>query len=270
MPSYLGNDPSLLPRPEMSESDEFEPGVLRPPNSGRVGLVIPALNEERALPLVLADLPRDWVDRVVVVDNGSTDGTAQVAREGGAEVVSEPRRGYGRACLAGLSALFSGPDALGGEDWVAFLDGDRSDYPEDLILILRPLMEGRADFVLGSRLMRRESAAAMLPQSRMGTRFACMLMGLCFGARASDLGPMRALSRQSLESLGVRDPDFGWTIEMQLKAHRAQLRTLELPVRYRQRIGQSKISGTLTGTLRAGYKILGWILVFRLRGSRQD
>jgi glycosyltransferase involved in cell wall biosynthesis len=241
----------------------------KPANAGRVGLVIPALDEELALPRVLAELPSGWIDRVVVVDNGSRDRTAEVARAAGAEVVHEPRRGYGRACQRGLAELFSGPRALAPDDWVAFLDGDHSDYPEDLTALLMALIEGRADFVLGSRLANRESARAMLPQSRWGTRFACLLMRLFFGVRASDLGPMRALSRRNLERLEVRDPNFGWTIEMQLKAHAAGLRTLEIPVRYRERIGVSKISGTLSGTLRAGYKILGWIFVFRLRGDRR-
>ncbi len=242
-----------------------------PPPRGRrrVGLVIPALDEERALPRVLADLPEGWIDRVIVVDNGSVDRTAEVARAAGAEVVHEPRRGYGRACQRGLAALFSGPGALGPEDWIAFMDGDYSDYPEDLAPLLAALEGGNADFVLGSRLARRSSARAMLPQSRVGTRFACLLMRAFFGVRATDLGPMRALSRRHLELLDVRDPDFGWTIEMQLKAHAAGLRTVELPVRYRERIGVSKISGTLVGSLRAGFKILGWILVFRfVRGRR--
>lgn len=241
----------------------------KPAQAGRVGLVIPALDEELALPRVLAELPPGWIDRVVVVDNGSRDRTAEVARAAGAEVVHEPRRGYGRACQRGLAELFDGPKALGPDDWVAFLDGDHSDYPEDLATLLAALMAGEADFAIGSRLARPESARAMLPQSRWGTRFACFLMRLCFGVRASDLGPMRALSRRHLEQLEVRDPNFGWTIEMQLKAHAAGLRTLEIPVRYRERIGVSKISGTLSGTLRAGYKILGWILVFRLRGDRR-
>lgn len=239
----------------------------KPAQAGRVGLVIPALDEELGLPRVLAELPSGWFDRVVVVDNGSRDRTAEVARKAGVELVHEPRRGYGRACQRGLAALFSGPRALAAGDWVAFLDADYSDYPEDLTVLLTALFEGRADFVLGSRLSNPESARAMLPQSRWGTRFACLLMRLFFGVRAKDLGPMRALSRRSLELLDVRDPNFGWTIEMQLKAHAAGLRTLELPVRYRERIGVSKISGTLSGTLRAGYKILGWIFVFRLRGG---
>jgi glycosyltransferase involved in cell wall biosynthesis len=231
----------------------------------RVGLLIPALDEEEALPLVLAELPRGLVDRLVVVDNGSADGTARVAREAGAEVVREPRRGYGRACLAGLAHLLSGPQRLEDHDVVAFLDADHSDYPEDLPAILAPLVRGSADFVVGSRVLGGADMRALLPQAWLGNRLACALMRLFFGARYTDLGPFRAIRVGALRRLEMSDRDFGWTVEMQLKACSAGLAIVEVPVRYRRRIGRSKITGTLTGTLRAGWKILGWILAWRLR-----
>lgn len=231
----------------------------------RVGLVIPALNEEDALPLVLAELPRDEVDRLVVVDNGSTDGTADAARAGGAEVVEESQRGYGAACLRGIRALFEGEGKLVDGDVVAFLDADHSDYPEDLTDVLAPLRDGRAELVIGSRVLGGASARALLPQAWFGNRLACALMWLFFGARYTDLGPFRALRVEALRHLDMRDRDFGWTVEMQLKARTARLNVVEVPVRYRPRIGKSKITGTVRGTVSAGVKILGWILAWRLR-----
>lgn len=218
-----------------------------------VWVIIPALNEEESLPRVLADLPR--VGRVVVVDNGSTDRTAAVAV--GAQVVSEPRRGYGSACLRGLAqiewAIASGDTA---PRVVVFLDGDYSDYPENLAELVAPIFAGEADFVLGSRLLGRRKSGAMPPQSIWGNRLACFLMRRLFGARYTDLGPFRAIDYEALKSLGMADQNFGWTVEMQIKAARAGLRTIEVPVPYRCRIGHSKISGTLAGTIKAGYKIL--------------
>jgi len=213
-----------------------------------VGVIIPALNEERALPAVLAELPPE-VDDVVVVDNGSTDATAEVARTAGARVALEPERGYGSACLRGLAAI-------GTPDVIVFLDGDHSDYPEKLSELVRPIAEGSADFVLGSRLLGQREPGAMPPQSVWGNRFACFLMRLLFRVHYTDLGPFRAIRREALERLRMRDRNFGWTVEMQIKAARAGLRIREIPVPYRRRVGQSKISGTLKGTLRAGYKIL--------------
>jgi glycosyltransferase involved in cell wall biosynthesis len=244
-----------------------------PERRPRVGLVIPALDEEEALPLVLAELPPGVVDELVVVDNGSRDRTADVARAGGARVVREHRRGYGNACLAGLAALFGEhpePSSrstmpLGEDDVVVFLDADHSDFPEDLTKVLAPILEGRTDFVIGSRVLGGADMRAMLPQAWFGNRFACGLMRLFFGARYTDLGPFRAIRVGALRGLAMRDRDFGWTVEMQLKAHVARLRVQEVAVRYRPRIGESKITGTVIGTLRAGYKILGWILVWRVR-----
>lgn len=247
--------------PDASAEPAHGSGAPRP----AIALLLPALDEEQALPLVLAELPPGVVDRLVVVDNGSTDGTARVAREAGAEVVHEPRRGYGSACLAGLARLLEGEDALGPGDVVAFLDADHSDYPADLTRVLEPILAGRADLVIGSRVLGGATMEALLPQAWFGNRLACFLMRVLFGARHTDLGPFRAIRVHALSHLRMADRDFGWTVEMQLKARTARLRVVEVPVRYRARVGRSKITGTLSGTVRAAWKILTWILTWRLR-----
>jgi glycosyltransferase involved in cell wall biosynthesis len=223
-------------------------------------VVIPALNEEASLPLVLADLPRPPVRRVVVADNGSMDGTARVASEGGAEVVAAPRRGYGSACLAGLDHLRrTGPPGI-----VVFVDADYSDHPEELPLLIAPILAGEADLVIGSRVLGNRERGALLPQARAGNLVACLLIRLLYGQRFTDLGPFRAVRWQTLESLQMADPDFGWTAEMQVKAARRKVRCAEVPVSYRRRVGVSKITGTVSGTLRAGYKIL-WTVARHVR-----
>jgi len=223
----------------------------------RVAIVIPALDEEASIGQVLADLPRDWFDEVIVVDNGSRDRTAERARNAGARVVVEPRRGYGSACLRGLAELRDRPK--GPPDIVVFLDADHSDHPEELPELLRPILDGSEDFVLGSRLAGQREAGSMTPQSVWGNRLACFLMKRLFGASYTDLGPFRAIRWEALEQIGMVDTNYGWTIEMQIKAARLGLRTLEVPVSYRARIGRSKISGTVKGTILAGSKILGTI-----------
>ncbi|MEN1680179.1 MAG: glycosyltransferase family 2 protein [Planctomycetota bacterium] len=227
---------------------------LSPADAQRVAVVIPALNEEASLPLVLADLPS--VGQVVVVDNGSTDATAQRAAEAGADVVHEGRRGYGSACLAGLEWLRSGglPPEI-----VVFLDADHSDDPTQLPELVSPILSGECDLVLGSRMTGKREPGAMPAQSVWGNRFACLLMRLLLGARYTDLGPFRAARWESLESLGMSDTNYGWTVEMQIKALRAGLRVREVPTPYRRRVGQSKISGTITGSVKAGAKIL-WLV----------
>jgi glycosyltransferase involved in cell wall biosynthesis len=199
------------------------------------------------------------LSRVVVADNGSTDATARIARAGGATVVSEPRRGYGRACLAGLSALASDPP-----DIVAFLDADFSDDPARLRDLVGPIAMGECDFVLGSRRLGAAEPGAFPAHQRWGNHLSVALIRLLYGHRFTDLGPFRALRYDALRSLGMRDPTFGWTAEMQVKALRAGLRVREVPVPYRRRIGRSKISGTFAGTVKAGSKILWTIARLRL------
>jgi glycosyltransferase involved in cell wall biosynthesis len=215
-------------------------------------VIVPALDEEQAIGLVVSGA-RPLADRVVVVDNGSRDRTAERARAAGAEVVSEPRRGYGRACLAGIAAA---ADA----DVFAFLDGDYSDFPEQLPRILAPIERGEADLVIGSRSLGRRAPGAHPRHAVLGTRLCVALMNRLAGTRATDLGPFRAITAAALRRLDMRDPDFGWTVEMQLQAARHGLRVKEVPVDYRRRIGRSKVSGTLGGSLRAGTRILGLIL----------
>ena len=228
----------------------------------RVDLVIPAFNEERVVGEVVASIPRPPVHRVVVADNNSRDSTAVVAAAAGAIVVPAPRQGYGSACLAGLAWLreHEPPEV------VAFLDADGSDFAEELPLLLAPIARGEADLVIGSRVLGRREPGALLPQARAGNLVACALIALLYRHRYTDLGPFRAVRWDALERLGMRDPDFGWTAEMQVKALRHGLRVAEVPVSYRRRVGVSKITGTVWGTLRAGHKILWTVL--RYAGQR--
>jgi glycosyltransferase involved in cell wall biosynthesis len=214
----------------------------------RIGVLIPALDEERAIGRVIADIPC-WVDDIVVVDNGSRDRTPDVARAAGARVISEPRRGYGVACQTGLSALTD-------VDIVVFLDGDYSDFPAEMTQLVDPIAEGSASLVIGSRVTGRAERGALTPQQRFGNRLACALMRVLFGARYTDLGPFRAVDRAALKALGMRDLAYGWTVEMQIRALKAGLTVIERPVSYRVRIGTSKISGTVWGSLRAGTTIM--------------
>jgi glycosyltransferase involved in cell wall biosynthesis len=216
-----------------------------------VDVVIPAFNEERSLPLVLGALPRPPVRRVVVADNASTDDTSRVAREGGAEVVPETRRGYGSACLAGLDHL----RRTGPPDIVAFVDADFSDHPEELLSLIAPILAGEADLVIGSRILGSREPGALLPQARMGNFVACRMIRLLYGHRFTDLGPFRAVSWEALE-------------RMKIKAVRLGLRCTEVPVSYRRRVGVSKITGTVSGTIRAGYKILWTVLRYSFGGRR--
>jgi glycosyltransferase involved in cell wall biosynthesis len=225
-----------------------------------VDAVIPALDEAEAIGDVLDALPRPPVRRVVVCDNGSRDRTAEVARAHGAEVVHEPRRGYGAACLRGIEALSADPP-----DVVLFLDADRSDDPTEARRVLEPILDGDADLVIGSRTLGSREPGAMAPQARFGNWLASLLLRTLYGVRTTDLGPFRAITYGGLLSLGMRDQDFGWTVEMQVKAARTGLRSEEVPVSYRRRVGRSKISGTLSGTLHAGTKILGTIAADYLR-----
>lgn len=224
----------------------------------RVVVVIPARDEEASVGEVVRALPP--VAEVVVVDNGSRDGTAKAAEAAGATVVWEPRAGYGRACLAGLAHV-ARPEATGlAPDVVAFVDADLSDRPEELTEVLAPIARGDADLVIGSRVLGQRAGrverGALLPQARWGNALACALIRARWGARFTDLGPFRAVRYPALLRLGMQDETFGWTVEMQVRAVRAGLRCAEVPVSYRRRVGRSKITGTVSGTARAGAKIL--------------
>lgn len=217
--------------------------------SPKISVIIPAYNEEQSIGLVLDDLPQDQLHQIIVVDNNSTDGTARKAAEHGAQVVSELKRGYGSACLKGMASL-SDPDI------VVFVDGDYSDYPQEMTQLVAPIVADEKDFVLGSRMILPESRRALLPQARYGNKLAVFLIQLFFGHGFTDLGPFRAIRYKSLQEIGMRDRDFGWTVEMQIKAVKHNLRIQEIPVRYRERVGVSKITGTVSGTFRAGTKII--------------
>jgi len=223
----------------------------------RTSIIIPAYNEESSIGLVLDALPQEKIHEIIVVDNGSTDATARVAQEHGARVVKEPRKGYGSACLKGI-------DELDAPDIVVFIDGDFSDFPEEIVLLIRPIENGEKDFVLGSRMILPKSQSALLPQARYGNRLAVFLIKLFFKHEFTDLGPFRAIRYSSLMSIGMKDMDFGWTVEMQIKAVRNGLRIREVPVNYRKRIGISKITGTVLGTFRAGTKIIYTIFKYLL------
>ena len=223
----------------------------------RISIIIPAYNEESSIGLVLDALPQEKIHEIIVVDNGSTDATARVAQEHGARVVKEPRKGYGSACLKGI-------DELDAPDIVVFIDGDFSDFPEEIVLLIRPIETGEKDFVLGSRMIFPKSQLALLPQARYGNRLAILLIKLFFKYEFTDLGPFRAIRYSSLMSIGMKDMDFGWTVEMQIKAVRNGLRIREVPVNYRKRVGISKITGTVLGTFRAGTKIIYTIFKYLL------
>ncbi len=222
-------------------------------SGSRIAVIIPAINEEQSIGEVVCAIP-DWVDEIIVADNGSVDKTPEIAAAGGAKVVFEPSRGYGSACLAAMAGL-NRPDV------VVFLDGDFSDYPEEMGTLVDPILSGRADMVIGSRVLGAREPGALTPQALFGNWLACRLMYLFWKVRYTDLGPFRAIRYRSLMRLGMRDRDYGWTVEMQIKAAREGLRVMEVPVSYRRRIGKSKVSGTVRGLVGAGTKIIGTILV---------
>ncbi|NIO05340.1 MAG: glycosyltransferase [Proteobacteria bacterium] len=219
----------------------------------RVSVVVPAFNEEEAIGEVVRHIPSDLVDEVIVVDNGSTDSTAVRAREAGATVVSEPRRGYGAACHAGLMATKKG-------DVVVFLDGDNSDDPRNLSRLLKPLKKGEADFVLGSRLSGSQEPGAMSFHARLGNWFVARLMNRVYGLNITDIASFRAIRRDFLLSFGMEQMTFGWPVEMLVKAAKRRARIKEVPIDYHKRMGTSKVSGTIKGSLLAGYYML-WIPV---------
>jgi glycosyltransferase involved in cell wall biosynthesis len=224
----------------------------------RVSVIIPTHNEAQAIARVLADLPSDLVTEVIVVDSNSNDGTPEIAARMGARVVQEPRRGYGQACLTGLAAANS-PDV------VVFLDGDYSDRPAELPILLAPIIEGRADITLGSRL---RCFGALPWHQALGNRLAARLINVLYGLKISDLGPFRAGRADVLRALALEETTYGWAVEMILKGALARFRVVEVPVSYHQRIGKSKISGTLKGTIGATWFILSLIVRYYFRRRR--
>jgi glycosyltransferase involved in cell wall biosynthesis len=219
----------------------------------RVSVVIPTHNEAEAIGLVLADLPSDLVTEVIVVDSNSTDGTPEVARRMGTRVIEEPRRGYGRACLTGI-ANTENPDVI------VFLDGDYSDRPSELPILLAPIIEGRADITLGSRLRTKSNSGALPWHQAWGNRLAAGLIRVLYGVKISDLGPFRAGRADVLQALALEEATYGWAVEMILKGAVAGLRIVDVPVSYHPRIGKSKISGTVKGTMGAAWFILSRIV----------
>lgn len=224
-----------------------------------IDVVIPAYNEEKSIGKVLDDIPANWTRHVYVCNNNSTDNTASVAAEKGAIVLLETRKGYGSACLCGLEKIAEGNVQ---PDIVVFLDADYSDHPEQLPLLVKPILEDGMDLVIGSRALGQLEKGAMQMQQIFGNWLATNLIRLIYGYHFTDLGPFRAIRYSSLLQIGMQDKDFGWTVEMQVKAAKFKLRCTEVPVRYRKRIGVSKVSGTLKGTILAGHKIL-WT-IFKL------
>ena len=227
----------------------------------RVSVIIPTRNEVSAISRVLADLPANLVNEVLVVDSNSTDGTPEIAAKMGACVVHEPRRGYGRACLTGL-ACADAPDV------VVFLDGDYSDRPSELPILLAPIIEGRADITLGSRLQGQRSAGALPWHQVLGNRLAASLIRLLYGLEITDLGPFRAGRAEVLRALALEETTYGWAVEMILKGALRGCRIVEVPVSYHPRIGKSKISGTLKGTIGAAWFILSLIVRYYFRHRR--
>ena len=232
-----------------------------PDASATVSVVIPCLNEEDAIGAVVREVLAQGVDEVIVVDNGSTDATATRAREAGARVMSEPQRGYGRACAAGVAAVR--PDA----DIVCFLDGDGSDVPSFLSAVAGPVARDEADFVMGSRVTGTREAGSMTPQQLVAGHLAGLLMRIVYGVRFTDMSPLRAMRLGGLRGLGMSEQTYGWNLEMQMRAARVPLRILEIPVNHRCRAGgESKVSGTLRGTFVAGTRIIATL--FRVAFGR--
>jgi len=227
-----------------------------------IKVIIPAFNEAGSIANVINDIPSS-VSEVIVVNNNSTDTTEIQASKTGATVLKEPQRGYGNACLKGLDYIANSNEEK--PDIIVFLDGDYSDYPEQLTDIVAPIIEKNIDFVVGARVKRLREEGSMTPQQVFGNWLATFLMKLFFKAKFTDLGPFRAIKYDKLLSLDMQDKTYGWTVEMQLKVLKQKLTYTEIPVKYKQRIGVSKVSGTLKGTIFAGLKILGWIFKYSFK-----
>ena len=225
-----------------------------------IDVLIPAYNEEESIPLVLTAIPRNLVRQVIVCNNGSTDRTAFISQKLGAIVVEQPKPGYGNACLMGINYLKQLPKAEQ-PDIIVFLDADFSDYPEEMYLIVAPIIKEKKQLVIGSRMLKKGQSQAMTIPQRFGNWLAPLLIRWLYGVRFTDLGPFRAIRWPDLLQLKMQDPNYGWTVEMQVKAAKKHLSCLEVPVSYRKRAaGKSKVSGTIKGSVLAGLKIIGVIL----------
>lgn len=224
-----------------------------------VDVIIPAWNEEKSIGHVVKDIDRSIVRDVIVVDNNSKDATAQVAKDAGATAISQPKQGYGSACLKGIEYANSKEVKA---DVIVFMDADYSDYASEMPLLLAPITRGEADMVIGSRALGEKEKGSMTPQQVFGNWLATWMIHVIYKHRYSDLGPYRSIRFTSLNALGMKDPDYGWTVEMQVKALHKKLKVAEVPVNYRKRIGVSKVSGTVKGTILAGYKIITTIIKY--------
>ncbi|MEO6046643.1 MAG: glycosyltransferase family 2 protein [Candidatus Kapaibacterium sp.] len=227
----------------------------------RIAVVIPAFNEDSSILRVLEDIPSGLTDEIIVVDNKSTDQTASIARAAGATVLHESRQGYGSACLTGVAYVLARE-----YDIIVFLDADYSDHPEEMTALVESITRDKFDMVIGSRSAGVMENGAMPPHARFGNWLATSLIGLLWRERFTDLGPFRAITADALRRVAMRDTNYGWTVEMQIKAARLKLHSTEIPVRYRKRIGVSKITGSIVGSVKAGYKILYTIAKYGLRG----
>lgn len=218
-----------------------------------IDVIIPAYNEEKSIGFVLDEIPKEWVRNVVVANNKSTDKTGDVAKKHGAKVAFQPEPGYGNACLKAMDFI---AQQEAKPDIIVFLDGDYSDYPEQLPEVVKPIIDDKADMVIGSRALGNSESGSLTPQQVFGNWLATRLLRLFYGVRFTDLGPFRAIRYSSLMEINMVDKNYGWTVEMQIKAAKQKLRSVEVPVDYRVRIGESKVSGTIKGTIGAGYKII--------------
>jgi glycosyltransferase involved in cell wall biosynthesis len=227
----------------------------------KIKVIIPAFNEADSIAMVIDDIPKS-VNEIIVVSNNSTDATENNAKQAGATVLKESKKGYGYACLKGMHYL---AEQSVKPDIIVFVDGDYSDYPEELTKIIQPILEDNIDFVIGARVKRLREPGSMTPQQIFGNWLATFLMTLFFGAKFTDLGPFRAIKYDKLLALKMEDKTYGWTVEMQLKALKQKLTYKEIPVKYRNRIGVSKVSGTLKGSIFAGIKILSWIFKYSFK-----
>ncbi|RRQ50476.1 glycosyltransferase family 2 protein [Maribacter algicola] len=226
-----------------------------------IKVIIPAFNEADSIAHVIHDLPKS-VSEIIVINNASTDATVENARKAGATVLTETKKGYGYACLCGMDYIAKQSKQ---PDIIVFIDGDYSDYPEELDRLVAPIIENDLDFVVGARKKSLREEGSMTPQQVFGNQLATFLMRLFFGSKFTDLGPFRAIKYESLKELKMEDKTYGWTVEMQLKILRKKMAYTEVPVRYKKRIGVSKVSGTVKGTIFAGVKILGWIFKYSLK-----